>query len=489
MLMPKLIRLMQNHNLAAGFLLLALFTVLLTDSLTQLGFAHGILYTPLVALAGLSYRRKLLNMTACISLIAIWLGFFIAPAAPADFSMFYVLANRGISCLAVVLLWWFGAQAISLRQSQYDQHVLTSQTRLDLQLANQVAGISHWWLDDHTKTVQLDENSARLLGLNMRQLTLEQFACCFEQQAGAELKLQLEQTLEASTPLSLELRLHQESSQQVWVRLTAYADPTSPGVLRGILQDIQQHHDEAQRMQIQQRRFQQLADSLPVKVWTATADGKIDYVSETFASFSGIDANSIEADWLQLLHPDEQAPVLHHWQHCVRAKEPYNIEFRILRADGSYVWHLTSAIPIFNEQGDVLYWYGSAMDISQHKALWQNTDNLRLSLYQTLNETTDAFFALDHQLACTFINQKALELLTDPKIPALGKSITEVFYRPGKDYSALTTAIQRCYTKQSSETLSLALPDQELPVTVRLYPSVNGINVLLQLEQSRGVKG
>jgi hypothetical protein len=97
--MPKLIRLMQNHNLAAGFLLLALFTVLLTDSLTQLGFAHGILYTPLVALAGLSYRRKLLNMTACISLIAIWLGFFIAPAAPADFSMFYVLANRGISCL------------------------------------------------------------------------------------------------------------------------------------------------------------------------------------------------------------------------------------------------------------------------------------------------------------------------------------------------------------------------------------------------------
>jgi PAS domain S-box-containing protein len=487
--MPKLIRLMQNHNLAAGFLLLALCAILLADSLTQLGFAHGVLYTPLVALAGLSYRRKLLTLTASVSLIAIWLGFFIAPAAPADFSLFYVLANRSISCLAIVLMWWFGDQSITLRQSQHDQHVLASQTRLDLQLANQVAGISHWWLDDHLKMVQLDESSARLLGLNVRQLTLEQFACCFEQQAGPELKLQLEQTLEASSPLSLELRLHQESSQPVWVKLTAYADPASPGVLRGILQDIQQHYDEARRLQIQQRRFQQLADSLPVKVWTATADGRIDYVSETFASFSGRDAASIVADWLQLLHPDEQAPVLSHWQHCVSAKVPYNIEFRILSADGSYVWHLTSALPIFNEQGDVMYWFGSAMDISQQKALWQNTDNLRLSLYQTLNETTDAFFALDTQLTFTFINQKALELLTDPKIPALGKSITEVLYRPGKDYSALTTAIQRCYAKQSTETLSLTLPDQEHPATVRLYPSASGINVLLQLEQGRGIKG
>jgi PAS domain-containing protein len=136
-----------------------------------------------------------------------------------------------------------------------------------------------------------------------------------------------------------------------------------------------------------------------------------------------------------------------------------------------------------------MYWFGSAMDISQQKALWQNTDNLRLSLYQTLNETTDAFFALDTQLTFTFINQKALELLTDPKIPALGKSITEVLYRPGKDYSALTTAIQRCYAKQSTETLSLTLPDQEHPATVRLYPSASGINVLLQLEQGRGIKG
>lgn len=44
--MPKLIRLMQNHNLAAAFLLQALFAILLADSLTQPGFAHGVLYTP-----------------------------------------------------------------------------------------------------------------------------------------------------------------------------------------------------------------------------------------------------------------------------------------------------------------------------------------------------------------------------------------------------------------------------------------------------------
>lgn len=481
MLMPKLIKMMQYHRLAAPILLLALIIVLLTDSLTQLGFAHGVLYTPLVALAGLSYRRKLLNLVAILALFAIWLGYFIAPAAPTDFNPLYVLANRSVSCLAILLLWWFGSQAISLRQSQDQQDILTSQTRLDLQLANKVAGISHWLLDDHLKLVQLDESSARLLGVQLRQLTLEQFACCFEQQDAGELKQQFEQALEQREPLSIELRLHRESTQPVWVKLTAYADPATPDLLRGVLQDIQQHYDELSRLQIQQRRFQQLADSLPVKVWTATADGQIDYVSETFASFSGRDASLIVDNWLQLLPPEQHEPVSQHWLQCVNNKTPYNIEFQILNADGQYVWHLTSALPIFNEQGEVLYWFGSAMDISEQKALWQDTDNLRLSLYQTLNETTDAFFALDNQLAFSFINQKALELFTDPKIPALGKAITEVLYQPGKDFSALTTAIQRCHAKQVTETLSLQLPVAAQPATVRLYPNRSGINVLLQL--------
>jgi PAS domain S-box-containing protein len=478
--MPKLLNFMQ-HNAAAGwFLSITLLLVLLTDSMTQLGFAHGILYVPLIALAGLSANRLLLHSAAAFALVAVWLGFFIAPNAPADFSFFYVVANRAVSCLSIILLWWLSMQALTFRESELLQQHQVKQIQQDLALANRVTGLSHWWLDNHRKMVRLDPPSQQLLGVNLPEITLAQFVHCFESTSRNKLSLQLEQASSSTEPEMLESKLQQESPHPIWIRIICYQDPADPDLVRGILQNIQHYHDEASRLAQQQRRFQQLADSLPVKVWTASAEGQIDFASETFAQFCGRDTQTILADWLAILHPDDQQPVLSYWQQCVVNKTPYKIEFRILRADGHYVWHLTSAVPIFNEQGEVLYWFGSAMDISEQKKLWQHSDQLRLALFQTLDEISDAFLSLDQQLNLTFINQQALELLRSSKNPLLGKSLTEVFYRPGKDFSVLTAAIQRSFIQQQAEYLTCKLPDSSLDWTIRLYPNASGINVLLR---------
>ena len=478
--MPKLLNFMQ-HNAAAGwFLSITLLLVLLTDSMTQLGFAHGILYVPLIALAGLSANRLLLHSAAAFALVAVWLGFFIAPNAPADFSFFYVVANRTVSCLSIILLWWLSMQALTFRESELLQQHQVKQIQQDLALANRVTGLSHWWLDNHRKMVRLDPPSQQLLGVNLPEITLAQFVHCFESTSRNKLSLQLEQASSSTEPEMLESKLQQESPHPIWIRIICYQDPADPDLVRGILQNIQHYHDEASRLAQQQRRFQQLADSLPVKVWTASAEGQIDFASETFAQFCGRDTQTILADWLAILHPDDQQPVLSYWQQCVVNKTPYKIEFRILRADGHYVWHLTSAVPIFNEQGEVLYWFGSAMDISEQKKLWQHSDQLRLALFQTLDEISDAFLSLDQQLNLTFINQQALELLRSSKNPLLGKSLTEVFYRPGKDFSVLTAAIQRSFIQQQAEYLTCKLPDSSLDWTIRLYPNASGINVLLR---------
>lgn len=478
--MPKLLNFMQHSAAASWFLSITLLLVLLSDSMTQLGFAHGILYTPLVALAGLSANRLLLHSTAGFALLAVWLGFFIAPNAPAEFSTFYVIANRTVSCLSIILLWWLSMQAMAFRESQLRQQHQVNQTEQDLELANKVTGLSHWWLDNHRKMVRLDLPSQQLLGVNLAEITLAQFVYCFDSANRNKLSLQLEHAGSSSEPEMLECKLQQERQQPLWVRIISYQDPADPDLVRGILQNIQHHHDEASRFAQQQRRFQQLADSLPVKVWTATAAGQVDFASETFAQFCGRDTQTIVADWLAILHPDDQQPVLSYWQQCVAKKTPYKVEFRILRADSQYIWHLTSAIPIFNEQGEVLYWFGSAMDISEQKKLWQHSDQLRLALFQTLDEISDAFLSLDQQLNLTFINQQALELLRASKNPLLGKSLNEVFYRPGKDFSVLTAAIQRSFIQQQAEYLTCQLPDSLLDWTIRLYPNASGINVLLR---------
>lgn len=478
--MPRLVNFMQHSQAASWLVCIALLLVLFTDSLTQLGFAHGILYTPVIALAGLSTNRLLLHGSALFALCGIWLGFFIAPTAPAEFSAFYVIANRSISCLAILLLWWFGIQGIQFRRAQQQQQQHESQMRLDLALVNKVAGLSHWWLDCHQKKVKLDTISQHLLGVTRSELTLEQFVCCFEWHEQEDLKQQLEQVLTRAEPLSLELKLHNEHHSAIWVRLIAYADPAEPELIRGLLQNIQQHYDEAQRANSLQLRFKQLADSMPVKVWTATADGMIDFVSDTFAQFSGKTTSQIVSDWLALLHPDDRERTAAYWLKCVSSKSHYQIEFRICRQDGSYIWHLTSARPIYDDRGQLLYWFGSAMDISEQKRLWQQTDQLRQALYQTLNDVSDPFFTLDQHLNFTFMNQSALELFADPKIPVMGKALTEVFYRPGQDFSGLTSAIQRSFMRSKPEQLRLRVPNISTEVTLLLYPSDSGIHVLLQ---------
>lgn len=478
--MSKFSDFIKHHRATSPLLVSAVFLVFFADSQTQLGFAHGVLFTPLVVIASLTGRLRLLNTISVLSICSLWLGYLVSPAAPDGFSSLYILANRWLATLAIILLWWLGLMAIKAQQQQRLQHLQEQQTKLDLSLASSVAALSHWHLDDHRKIVTLDEGSRLLLGISEQELTLEQFICCFDENSQYRLKQNLQFCAIQQHATTLDTKLHQEAATPVWVKIVAYPDPANPELIRGLLQNVEQSYQKANLLVEQQQRFQQLADSLPVKVWTATAEGIVDFASITFANFCGRDTESIVTDWLQILHPDDRATTLEVWQHAVKTKTPYKVEFRILGADGGYCWHLTSALPIFNEAGDVMYWFGSAMDISEQKALWLKADKLKQSLYQTLESITDGFFTLDQDFRFTYLNQSAAELLSACKQPAPGKLLSEVCYVAGKDFSPLTTAVQRAFYKQQTEQFRFTLPGTALPISFSIYPAEQGVSVLMQ---------
>ncbi|GGW62221.1 PAS domain-containing protein [Alishewanella tabrizica] len=483
--MPKLINVIQQHRFTAPLLLSSVLIVFFADSQTPLGFSHGMLYMPLVVLAGLTLRPSLLHLTGVLAICAVWLGYVISPSTPAEFAIRYVLTNRSLATLALVLLWWLAAQAIKAQLQQAQQHTEEQLAKLDLTLANQVAALSHWLLDDHRKMITLDAGSRKLLNIPSAELTLEQFICCFDDHVQFKLKQQLQECLRQQHSMAIEVQLHPESGQHIWVKLVAYPDPAHPELVRGLLQNVQQSYQKAHLLAEQQLRFKQLADSLPVKVWTATAEGIVDFASNTFAEYSGIDTETILADWLAIIHPDDRADTVAMWQHCVQTQLAYKIEFRLLNAAGDYCWHLTSALPIKNEQGKVMYWFGSAMDISEQKALWQQTDHLKHTLYQTLEGISDGFFILDAHFRFTYLNQTALELLSSLKHPRPGKLLTDVFFASGKDFSPITTAIQRAFYKQHTEHLCFTLPGTTVLLYFSIYPAEQGVSILMQPQQTQ----
>ena len=190
--MSKFSTFIKHHRATSPLLVSAVFLVFFADSQTQLGFAHGVLFTPLVVLASLSGRIRLLHVISVLSVCSLWLGYLISPAAPEGFSNVYILANRWLATLAIMLLWGLGLITIKAQQQQKQQHLQEQQTKLDLNLANKVAALSHWHLDDHRKIVTLDQASRQLLGISEQELTVEQFICCFNESSQRLIKQNLQ---------------------------------------------------------------------------------------------------------------------------------------------------------------------------------------------------------------------------------------------------------------------------------------------------------
>lgn len=134
-----------------------------------------------------------------------------------------------------------------------------------------------------------------------------------------------------------------------------------------------------------EERFRWLANAIPQLVWTANADGVVDYYNRRVSEYS--EAVRIPEGawrWEPLLHPDDLAPTFEAWQQAAQRGQPYEWAHRLRMADGSFRWHLSRALPRRGEAGEVVQWFGTATDIhDMHQAeaaLRESEQRLSLAL-------------------------------------------------------------------------------------------------------------
>ncbi len=111
-----------------------------------------------------------------------------------------------------------------------------------------------------------------------------------------------------------------------------------------------------------------MASAMPLIVWTARLDGNVDYYNQRWFDFTGLTFEQTRGQgWLTVLHPDDRQMCLKRWREAIRTGEPYEIENRFKRADGVYRWHLGRALPIRDEQQQIVSWLGTDTDIDDQK--------------------------------------------------------------------------------------------------------------------------
>ena len=123
-----------------------------------------------------------------------------------------------------------------------------------------------------------------------------------------------------------------------------------------------------------EERYRFLAETVPVQIWTALPDGRLDYVSSKAERDFGIPtARLLDEGWLQVLHPDDVPLAVERWTRSLTTGEHYEIQFRLKIHDGSYAWHLARAVPQLDAAGRVVRWFGTNTNIEEQRELQRKT--------------------------------------------------------------------------------------------------------------------
>ncbi|HWB45296.1 MAG TPA: PAS domain S-box protein, partial [Hyphomicrobiaceae bacterium] len=114
--------------------------------------------------------------------------------------------------------------------------------------------------------------------------------------------------------------------------------------------------------------FQLLAEAVPNIVWTTATDGYLDYVNRRLLDYIGCAFEEIEGwKWARIIHPDDLPVCQSRWAQSLSTGEAFEIEQRLLRSDGAYRWHITRALPVREDNGQIVKWVGTCIDIDDQK--------------------------------------------------------------------------------------------------------------------------
>ncbi|GAB3930921.1 PAS domain-containing sensor histidine kinase [Mucilaginibacter myungsuensis] len=199
------------------------------------------------------------------------------------------------------------------------------------------------------------------------------------------------------------------------------------------------------------------------------------------------------ADWMQkYVHPVDQELVVETISDAVRYKKMFRLEHRVLQADGSLGWTSSTAIPVLDDAGDIIEWFGAASDISARK----NTEEaLRISKEQAeqqkrlmeivTSNTPDLvyIFALDYTF--TFANPALLTMWGKTWDNAVGKRLLDNGYEP---WHAEMHEREIDHVAATKETVrgEVAFPHAELGRRVYDYILTPVINALGEVEAVAG---
>ncbi len=203
--------------------------------------------------------------------------------------------------------------------------------------------------------------------------------------------------------------------------------------------DITERKRAEEALRESEAQFREFADTAPAMLFITDADGSSSFLSRGWYEFTGqTDGEALDLGWMNAIHPEDRDTVRETFLDANARREPFELDYRIRRANGEYAWAIDSGRPRFGSGGTFLGYVGSIIDITERKHAEQAKDEFLATLSHELRTPLTSGFGwvkllgkardpdiLDtglHAIEESFVNQmKLIDDLLDVSRIAAGK--------------------------------------------------------------------
>lgn len=172
-------------------------------------------------------------------------------------------------------------------------------------------------------------------------------------------------------------------------------------------------------------------------VYSMSADWKVMLILDGRGILSDTDDPLL--DWMAKYIPDdeEQKKVQAAIDDAITEKKTFELEHRVLQADGSWGWTLSRAVPILDDDGKIIEWFGTAADVTERKRVEQallearERSDKEKRVYEAIaSGTPDLIYVFDLNYRFTYVNKALLEMWGKTWDTAIGRNLLENGYEP-----------------------------------------------------------
>jgi len=220
------------------------------------------------------------------------------------------------------------------------------------------------------------------------------------------------------------------------------------------------HRWRIRQLKGQEKRLRDVVETIPAMTFTALSDGSSTFVNKRWTEYTGLSVEqSSGAGWQCAVHPEDLVRHSEKWRISVATGQLFEDEARFrCAADGEYRWFLVRGVPLRDQHGNIVKWYGTLTDIEDRKRAEQEREKLRqleadLAHINRVSTLGELVASISHELAqpitATTNNAKASLrwLQRDPPDLTQVRKGTERIIEAGTFASEIINRLRSLYKK------------------------------------------